>query len=25
VREVLVDGTGTTDEVAARLDQALPA
>ena len=25
VREVVVDGTGTTDEVAARLDQALPA
>jgi adenylate kinase len=25
VREVLIDGIGTTDEVAARLDQALPA
>ncbi|MFM7552122.1 MAG: adenylate kinase [Actinomycetota bacterium] len=25
VREVVVDGTGTTDEVAALLDQALPA
>ena len=25
VREVVVDGTGTTDEVAARLDRALPA
>lgn len=25
VREVVVDGTGTTDEVAVRLDRALPA
>ncbi len=25
VREVLIDGIGSTDEVAARLDQALPA
>jgi adenylate kinase len=25
VREVLIDGIGTTDEVAARIDAALPA
>jgi hypothetical protein len=25
VREVAIDGMGTTDEVAARIDAALPA